>query len=197
MSLISYLELCQLVEDGVINAKPEQINGSSIDLTLHNLIRVELGRGLSDPAVRLKDKQNISTVEYDLDLSHVRPNTTNPNPNPICGYILRPDEFILASSHETFNLPDYISCEYKLKSSMARNGLEHLNAGWCDAGWHNSRLTLELKNITRYHKLLLETGMPIGQVVFFKHEPVPVDKSYATRGQYNNQGAVTESKGIR
>jgi len=185
MSLLSYFELCELVDQGVINAKPEQINGSSIDLTLHHLIRTESPDGLSNKPVKLKDKQNILTREFDL-LGDDK-----------CGYVLRQDEFILASSEEFFNLPDNISAEYKLKSSMARNGLEHLNAGWCDAGWTGSRLTLELKNVTRYHKLLIEAGMPIGQVVFFKHAPVPLDKSYTVRGQYNGQTKATESKGIR
>lgn len=181
MSLLSYTELCELVEQGVINAHPSQINGSSIDLTLDDAIRIETSES-SKLTIDLSIKENIATTHYMI---------------PTCGYILQPNEFILASSFETFNLPHNISCEYKLKSSMARNGLEHLNAGWCDAGWTNSKLTLELKNVTRYHKLLIKTGMPIGQVIFFKHENVPVDKSYSIRGQYNNQTEVTESKGIR
>jgi len=153
---------------------------------LHHLIKTESPDGLFDNPVKLKDKQNILTREFDLLSGDDKR-----------GYALRPDEFILASSEEFFDLPDYISAEYKLKSSMARNGLEHLNAGWCDAGWNGSRLTLELKNVTRYHKLLIEAGMAIGQVVFFKHAPVPHEKSYAVRGQYNKQQSVTESKGIR
>lgn len=185
MSVISYTELCELVEQGVINAHPSQINGSSIDLTLDPIIRVETFDA-SLPPIDLSIKQNI--VTHELNISILLED---------CGYILSPDEFILASSVETFNLPHNISAEYKLKSSMARNGLEHLNAGWCDAGWTNSKLTLELKNVTRYHRLLIKAGMPIGQVVFFKHDDVPVDKSYSVRGQYNNQTQVTESKGIR
>ena len=180
MSLLSYLELVDLVKSGVINADPSRINGSSIDITLDKIIRKESVFSLN--IVLLGQKNNISTIEQDI--SDV-------------GYILAPGEFILASSVETFNLPNYISCEYKLKSSMARNGLEHLNAGWADASWHSSKLTLELKNVTRFHHLLLNEGMAIGQMVFFRHEPVPSDKSYAVKGQYNGQSKVTESKGIR
>ena len=181
MSLLSYTELCELVEQGVINADPSQINGSSIDLTLDNAIRIESSNN-QHYTIDLLSKQNINTSHYII---------------PSSGYILQPNELILASSFETFNLPHNISAEYKLKSSMARNGLEHLNAGWCDAGWTNSKLTLELKNMTRYHKLVLKAGMRIGQVIFFKHEEVPLDKSYTKCGQYNNQTEVTESKGIR
>lgn len=35
-------------------------------------------------------------------------------------FLLMPGEFILAQSVEVFNLPDDLSAEYKLKSSMAR-----------------------------------------------------------------------------
>lgn len=179
--LLSYEELCLLVEQRVIDAPFRAINGSSIDLTLDHVIRIE-NSPLSYNTVDLIKRENINTYEVSLKGT---------------GYGLEPGEFILASSNEVFNLPMDISCEYKLKSSMARNGLEHLNAGWCDAGWHNSRLTLELKNMTRYHTLYLTEGMPIGQVVFFRHNLVPYDRSYAVRGQYNNQEKVMESKGIR
>ena len=105
-------------------------------------------------------------------------------------YVLLPGDFILAASVEIFNLPNNISAEYKLKSSMARIGLEHLNAGWCDAGWNRSCLTLELKNMTRHHSIELNYKDPIGQIVFFKHTPVPNDKSYAVRGRYNGDTSV-------
>ncbi len=180
-TLLSYNELIHLVNTGVINAHLSQVNGSSIDITLASTIRTE-NCGHPHPVVDLSLKQNIDTKEVALTSE---------------GYILRPNEFILASSIEIFNLPDNISAEYKLKSSMARNGLEHLNAGWCDAWWHGSRLTLELKNVTRFHNLRLRPGMGIGQIVFFKHKAVPKDAGYATRGQYNNDKKVTGSKGIR
>ncbi|MGZ5029037.1 MAG: dCTP deaminase [Methylobacter sp.] len=179
--LLSYNELVKLVESGVINAPVENINGSSIDITLHDVIRVEYQSIGDREEVDLYYKENIETIEHKITFR----------------YKIKPREFILASSNETFNLPNNISAEYKLKSSMARNGLEHLNAGWCDAGWNNSRLTLELNNMTRYHDLIIRPNMKIGQVVFFKHKPVPDDASYATKGQYNWQDKVQASKGIR
>ena len=98
---------------------------------------------------------------------------------------LEPNQFILAQTVEMFNLPLDISAEYKLKSSMARIGLEHLNAGWADAGWHGSVLTLELKNISQCQRIRIRPGDAIGQIVFFRHKPVPYEKSYAARGRYN------------
>lgn len=186
--LLSYNELVKLVESGVIDAPIENVNSSSIDLTLDDVIMVEVMPDDEEVTVCLAQKENIPFYEVNM--------MTDGLPGDYA-YRLEPGEFVLASSREVFNLPNNISAEYKLKSSMARNGLEHLNAGWCDAGWNGSKLTLELKNMTQHHDLILEPGMKIGQVVFFKHEPVPFEKSYAARGQYNGQQQVTASKGIR
>lgn len=187
MSLISYKGLVEMVKAGVINANPENINGASIDITLDNIIRTEFEDG-DDPLtsssvyVNLSKKENITTDEMIMDKF---------------GYCLKPGEFVLASSVEVFNLPRNIAAEYKLKSSLARNGLQHMLAGWCDPGWTNSKLTLELYNATRYHNLLIQPGMKIGQMVFWQCYKVPESESYAKRGQYNNQDKVTGSKGIR
>jgi deoxycytidine triphosphate deaminase len=77
---------------------------------------------------------------------------------------------------------------------MARIGLEHMNAGWCDAGWQGSVLTLEFKNMTRFHSIRIRPGDAIGQMVFFRHAPVSYEASYAARGRYNNNASV---EGIR
>lgn len=163
--LLSYIEICELIERNIISgAKYENVNSSSLDITLGStILRENTGTSIS-----LQNKESLHMEKEHLP------------------YALIPGEFVLASSKEVFNLPNMISAEYKLKSSMARIGLEHLNAGWCDAGWHGSVLTLELKNMTRFHHLLLSEGDKIGQIVFFRHTEVPADKSYAVRGRYNN-----------
>jgi dCTP deaminase len=178
MSLLSALELQEIVNAGVMeNVKPEHINAASIDITLGDTILVE-EVSYETPVVSLRDKQRLKMQELDI---------TN-------GHVLLPGRFILASSREVFNLPNWLSAEYKLKSSMARIGLEHLNAGWCDAGWHGSVLTLELFNCTRHHGIEIRAGDRIGQVVFFRHAEVPTDFSYATKGRYNQDKTVSQVK---
>lgn len=184
MSLLSYRELLKLVEEGVINAPVKNINGASIDITLDSDIMIE-GQCFSDGRFKQVDLKNKESLY--MFASPIGPD----------GYLLRPSRFILASSVETFNLPNNIACEYKLKSSLARSGLQHMLAGWCDPGWTNSKLTLELKNVTENHTLILRAGMKIGQMVFFKCDPVPSEETYAVKGQYNNQGSVTGNKGVR
>lgn len=175
MTLLSHNELVILAESGVItNVHHDSINASSIDIHLAPEILVE------EPGMARVDYR----ARQPLNMRRVSP----------AEILLSPGDFILASSVEQFNLPPTISCEYKLKSSMARIGLEHLNAGWCDAGWNGSVLTLELKNVTQYHTILLRPGDAIGQMVFFRHAAVPADRSYAARGRYNGDRSVSSIK---
>lgn len=186
MSLLSYNRLVQLVKNGVIDAPIENINGASIDITLGKdfILERELSssesRGVNYNVIDLINKQTIKTIYHKAN-----------------SLILAPNDLILATSHETFNLPNNIACEYKLKSSLARSGLQHMLAGWCDPGWNNSKLTLGLKNVTQFHRLRLDVGMKIGQMVFFECEPVPEGQDYSAKGQYNNQDTVQSNKGLR
>lgn len=82
------------------------------------------------------------------------------------GYILSPGEVALACTKEIFNLPNNLSCEFKLKSSIARVFINNMLATWCDPCWSNSVLTLELKNDIRYHSILIKPNMKIGQMIF-------------------------------
>lgn len=185
MSLLSYT---RLVSD-VVNARviterdgqpiPENlVNASSIDIRLGRRLLRE-SRLLNPKAIDYRERDKLfmwDSIPFNG------------------GWTIQPGEFVLAESEEIFHLPNNLSFEYKLKSSMARIGLEHLTAGWADAGWHGSVLTLELKNMNRFHPIIIRPGDAIGQVTFFEHEPVPHDKSYAVRGRYNNDLSVTQAK---
>ena len=182
MTLLAHSELVQLRNIGVITDVPyENINAASIDITLGGIIMVEdVDADEDTPVVNLKQRHPLKMRKVDISQGGA--------------YYLTPGQFILAQSVERFNLPNNISAEYKLKSSMARVGLEHLNAGWCDAGWNGSVLTLELKNMTQHHIIAIQAGVGIGQMVFFKHAEVPEDRSYAARGRYNNDKTVSGVK---
>lgn len=182
---MSYHDLCALVEQGVIeNSSVENVNSSSIDLVLGDKILIENPVQFDSrcKTIDMTDKSTSRFIELNM---------------PETGYIIQPGECVLAHSKEVFNLPNWISAEYKLKSTQARNFLEHLNAGWCDAGWHGSVLTLEFVNMNRFHGIRIKPGMKCGQVVFFQHDEVPSEKSYAVRGQYNNDISVSQGKGLK
>lgn len=190
--LITHTELKEELSRGLLtvaiqNVEPynkideSQVNGASID--------VRLGRTFlrEDPHrahfVNLKHKDSIELIKEVVPWDNC--------------FHLNPGEFVLAETVEIFNLPLNIAAEFRLKSSVARAGLDQALAVWCDPGWNNSVLTIELRNNCRYHTLILEPGMKIGQVVFFKGEPVPHKDSYAVRGQYNNDTEVTGNKGVK
>lgn len=180
MTLLAHDELCELIANGVIeNSNFDHVNSASIDLCLGRRIMVEKHR---EDTINMLDKNanHLEIVELDDR-----------------GYVLKPGEFVLAETLEVFNLPNNISAEYKLKSTQARNGCNHLNAGWADAGWHGSVLTLEFVNHLRHHSIRLIPGMKCGQMVFFRHEEVPEDRSYAKRGSYNNDKTVMAGKGLK
>ena len=189
MGLLSHDELVTHVVSELVlqnrdgsSINPAQVNAASID--------IRLGRRIGREKRINPFKNEPQIVDYGLrePLSMGFYNLAEE------GTVLDPGEFILAESEEIFNLPLDISAEYKLKSSMARIGLEHLNAGWADGGWHGSVLTLELKNMTQYHSIRIQPGQFIGQMVFFRHTPISYDDSYAARGRYNND---TEVSGIK
>ena len=184
MSLLSANALAELLERGVLEgAQYAHINATSIDLVLGRKIMVEREVfGGMVPVIDMLDKggEQFTTFEMDDD-----------------GWIVPPGGCVLAQSVEVFNLPNNLSAEYKLKSTQARNFFDHLNAGWCDAGWNGSVLTLEFVNHMQHHAVRIKPGMKCGQIVFFEHEEVSVDKSYATLGQYNGDKEVSAGKGLR
>lgn len=108
-------------------------------------------------------------------------NHTKDNP-----YILEPNQFLLASTYEYFDLPPNMSGEIKLKSSRARDGLSHALAGWVDPGFHGI-LTLEIKNYSTQQKIPIYPGLRIGQIVFHTHFLPEEDYS---QGRYAGKNKV-------
>ena len=187
MSVISGERLRVLVLDGsmVTGVLHEHINAASVDVVLGSRFLRECS------PERPEDDAN-----FIVDLAERK----GPNLQEVVlkdgeFLALLPGECVLAETDNVFNLPDDVACEFKLKSSHARSFLNHALAGWCDPGWHGSVLTMEYKNVSQFHTILLRPGMPCGQMVFFQlSEPVPADLSYATKGRYNNDKKVEAMK---
>lgn len=181
--LLSYNELLDLVASGVINAPVEQVNPSSIDVRIDEWIMVVDEVGTSSNPIDLSAKETLPMRKVNITDR----------------YTIAPGEFILASTLEWFDLSkrNDLAGGFKLKSSVARSGLEHLYAAHIDAGW-SGNLTLELINLSPYH-LTIKSGMKIGQILFTTHNPIPDYAMYNApgNGQYCAQSGVTASKGIR
>lgn len=177
MSVMSYTELVDLVDRGVItDVDPKAINAASIDVRLGQDIVVEEYNDHRCRPVDIHKREVFPSRKISLGERGY--------------YDLQPGEFVLAHTIEKFYLPNDICAEFKLKSSGARTGLENALATWCDCGWNDSTLTLELKNLLRYSSLRLTPGMYVGQIIFHKVTAVPDERSYATVGRYNGDASV-------
>lgn len=173
--------LQQLITDGVIDADPLNVNGASIDVCLGSQIKLE--------------SMPLSGQIEDVDLERGQsPYMVTHHVSDGIYFSLRPGDFILAHTVEEFNLPDTLSMDFMLRSSVARAGLEHLHAGFGDPGFNGAQLTLEFFNANKYHNLLITAGMRIGQIRFYEHQEAG-DYSYRHKGRYNRQRGVQQTKG--
>ena len=159
----------------MLNWDVDCVNTASLDVRLGNTVLVERQpqRGARPLDYRRRDRMQMDEV----DISG--------------GFILRPNHFILAHTAEQCNFADDLAALFRIKSSMGRIGLEHMDAGWVDPGFHGA-LTLEFKNLSQYHEILLRPGDRIGQLVFFQGTPVRPEQSYRTTGNYNGAAGVRQ-----
>lgn len=171
-------EYCETLEL-VTPFDPALINPASIDVRVGNTAKMEIDNGWdSDRPNKVPEWANIDLTKY----SKEKP------------FWLPPKAFILVATLETFNMPKFLGCEFKLKSSPARNGVDHASAAWCDPGWNGSVLTMEIINNFRYTSIPLYPRQRIGQMIFYRTEHTP-EKTYQETGRYNGDKTVMGSKG--
>lgn len=106
-----------------------------------------------------------------------------------CGYDIRIKQsvwmfygrrFVLASSIERFDLPDYLMGRVLNKSTWARLGVDASMTTNVEPGW-KGHLTIELR-YARKRPILIPAGVGIAQVIF---ETLTEPATY--RGKYNEQ----------
>jgi dCTP deaminase len=178
--ILSHEQLTEFVDNGGIKS-PDGIvliNGASINLRLDSKIKVESRQPMFNNPVTLGKSESLTFDDVTIDEQ---------------GFSLYPNAFILASTIETINLPCNLSAFVCLRSSSARNGLEHLNAGFIDPCF-NGTITLELKNMTNHHILRILPLMDLVQITIHENYPVASEYSYAKTGRYQHQQGVTEAR---
>lgn len=169
MTLPDY-QIAELCRAGLVSPFDEAlVNPASLDVKLGGTLLIESAQG---PQL----------VKYPLGV--------HSEANP---YLLQPGQFVLAQTVETFHLPEHVAAQFVLKSSRAREGIEHLLAGYIDPGFHGV-LTLELHNSRQLHPVSIWPGMRIGQIVFHPMAGVPL-RNYRQTGRYNGDMAVQPSRG--
>jgi len=176
MSYLNHDQIVQACKAGAIeNWSSECVNAASLDLRLGETIFMEEpGRTIT---LSYRNRDPMRMREYTLGKE---------------GIIIMPGEFFLAHTVEQCNFPDDLAALFRIKSSMGRIGLEHMDAGWVDPGFHGA-LTLEFKNMTQHHAILLRPGDKIGQLIFFRGDKVNEDQSYRMKGNYNGQSGIMQA----
>ena len=149
-----------------ISIKPEPdavlYSSTSVDLTLAKQLRVWSFDQIE------KSKGEIITLGPKFKYAEFRDKyTKRMNIPPSKGYILAPEAFVLAWTHETINLPNHskVAARVEGKSSLARLGLAvHVTAPTIHAGFKGP-IQLELCNHGLF-SIRLIPGMPICQLIF-------------------------------
>lgn len=110
-------------------------------------------------------------------------------------FVLHPDEFVLGSTLEWVEVPDYLVGRLEGKSSLGRLGIiTHATAGFVDPGFRG-RLTLEISNVGKI-PVSLYPGMRIAQFSIIKLTE-PAETPYGSdklNSKYQGQVRPEESK---
>lgn len=103
--------------------------------------------------------------------------------------VLRPQERILAHTHEFIGIKAPGTSTMQARSTWGRNGVAVcLDAGWGDPGYIN-RWTMEIYNMNQHESVVLPVGERIAQIVF--HQTGPVDGEYTNlSGKYQTDSSA-------
>lgn len=200
MSVLSNTQIESAIAQGHVICHPlvpENIRGSSIDMTLgewYYLCDGGLGRTynpFSESDVRRYFKGPKKAEPYDgnPDNSGRREIEFDGIPDDHPLILMPPHSRILAHTHEFIGIHPPGTTEMRARSSWGRNGIAVcLCAGWGDPGYIN-RWTMEIHNMNDVY-VPLPVGERVAQLVF--HETGPVKGHYGEEGKYQGSTDVKE-----
>lgn len=151
--IMSDQTIAEMLEEKTLiieHLEKQQIQPASVDIRLGNTFSVV--EDLSTGIINLEEEIKYKTMKSDT-------------------YILLPNQFVLATTMEYFDLPNDLTAFVEGRSSLGRMGLFIQNAGWVDPGF-KGEITLELYNANRC-AIELKAGRRVGQLVFAKMEITP------------------------
>ncbi len=169
--ILSDKTLMRMIENKELIVEPlekEQIQPASVDIRLGNTFSIV--EDTSTGIINLENEIKYKTITTD-------------------SYILLPNQFVLATTMEYFDLPDDLTAFVEGRSSLGRMGLFIQNAGWVDPGF-KGEITLELYNANRC-AIELKAGRRVGQLVFAKMDDTALNP-YS--GKYQGQKGATGSR---
>ena len=159
-----------MLENGTLKISPmewDQVQPASVDIRLGNTFSIVED---SPTGIITLDKEiRYKTIESDT-------------------YVLLPNQFVLATTMEYFELPNDLTAFVEGRSSLGRMGLFIQNAGWVDPGF-KGEITLELYNVNRC-AIELKAGRRVGQLVFSRMDAMALNPY---NGKYQGQKGATGS----
>ncbi|MCX4799589.1 dCTP deaminase [Streptomyces sp. NBC_01242] len=154
---------------------PVRVQPASVDLLLDQFLRVPVDPGAEIDVARVWAGHTV-LAEIDED-----------------GWLMKPGDFLLASTVERVTLPPDLAARVEGKSSLGRLGLAvHVTAGFIDPGF-SGQITLEIANLSPW-PIRLRQQMPIAQLGLIPMAAVP-QRPYGRAGNhYQGQYGPTESR---
>lgn len=169
--ILSDKTILKMMDEGTLKISPleeGQVQPASVDIRLGNTFSI------------VEDSPSgIITLENEIKYKTITTDT----------YILLPNQFVLATTMEYFDLPNDLTAFVDGRSSLGRMGLFIQNAGWVDPGF-KGEITLELYNANRC-AIELKAGRRVGQLVFAKMDSEALNPY---NGKYQGQTGATGSR---
>jgi len=155
MAILSDKDIKEYLNEKRIVIEPledeEQIQPSSVDMRLGDEFKVF--KVIRKPYIDPKDQEDLDSYMESTVVSEGE------------AFIIHPNEFALATTHEYVKVPDDIVARVEGRSSMGRLGVTmHVTAGYIDPGFEG-KITLEISNIGAM-PVALYPGQRVCQIVF-------------------------------
>mgnify|MGYP000843603427 FL=1 len=199
-AIYSDIEIKKALASGhiVCDPAPARINGSSIDVTLGYYFYyaggAKNGDALFNPFDQADVKRYFGTYNIARPWRDAQKRLASPIANiaeitnisadhPVI--VLRPNERILAHTHEFIGILPPGTTSMQARSTTGRIGISACYcAGWGDPGYIN-RWTMEIHNLNEREHIVLPVGYRIAQIVFSATGPVETEYSRAS-GNYQS-----------
>jgi len=183
--ILSDTDIKKHLSNGTIKITPAvdlgaQLGSCSIDFRLGNTFRVF--NHSKYPLIDTRDKNFKGEITTEISIPETEP------------FILQPGDFVLATTMESFELPDNLIGRLEGRSSIGRLGIVvHSTASIFEAGWRG-KVVMELGNMGRM-AVALYPGMRICAMTFEQlSSPAEIPYHLKKSAKYVNQDKPIASK---
>ena len=204
MSVYSNIQIKESIKNGHIVCIPyteDNVSEASLDITLGyyyytisdstNLVYNVFDKNQVDSIFKGPFKaEPLQNIKNSYGLSSQK---NIPNDFPVI--LLKPNQRILAHTHEFFGIKPPGAYQLNCRSSWSRNGLTVTgDAGWVEPGYTN-RLSMQIHNTNSSLSIILPVGERIAQAIFFDTGEVYKEYSQSRNGisgKYQNTNVQDE-----